>query len=84
MRSTKLMNLSAMITQQKEKADTPLTLRTRLIATIKFEQGVTAQWTWVGSAPGHGFRQHTVYGSEGSLDWNQGLVPRSGETNLQR
>ena len=23
-----------------------------MIATIKFEQGVTAQWTWVGSAPG--------------------------------
>ena len=50
-----------------------------MIATIKFEQGVTAQWTWVGSAPGHGFRQHTVYGSEGSLDWNEGLVPRRGE-----
>ena len=50
-----------------------------MIATIKFEQGVTAQWTWVGSAPGHAFRQHTVYGSEGSLDWNQGLVPRGGE-----
>ena len=26
-----------------------------MIATIKFEQGVTAQWTWVGSAPGHHF-----------------------------
>ena len=50
-----------------------------MMATIKFEQGVTAQWTWVGSAPGHNFRQHTVYGSEGALDWNVGLVPRGGE-----
>ena len=50
-----------------------------MIATIKFEQGVTAQWTWVGSAPGHGFGQHTVYGSEGALDWGRGLVPRGGE-----
>ena len=50
-----------------------------MIATIKFEQGVTAQWTWVGSAPGHHFNQHTVYGSEGALDFRQGLIPRGGE-----
>ena len=50
-----------------------------MIATIKFEQGVTAQWTWVGSAPGQGFGQHTIYGSEGALDWGRGLVPRGGE-----
>ena len=50
-----------------------------MIATIKFEQGVTAQWTWVGSAPGHHFNQRTVYGSEGALDFRQGLIPRGGE-----
>ena len=42
-------------------------------------KALAAQWTWVGSAPGHHFRQHTVYGSEGALDWNLGLVPRGGE-----
>lgn len=50
-----------------------------MISTIKFAEGVTAQWTWVGSAPGSGFGRRTVYGSEGCLDFGEGLVPRNGE-----
>jgi predicted dehydrogenase len=50
-----------------------------VIATIKFEQGVTAQWTWVSSAPGQGFSRRTIYGTEGCLDWGVGLVPRNSE-----
>lgn len=48
-----------------------------MIATIKFDKGVVAQWTWVGSAPGQGFSRRTVYGSEGCLDFGAGLVPRN-------
>ena len=50
-----------------------------MISTIKFERGVTAQWTWVGSGPGGSFSRRTVYGSDGSLDFETGLTPRNGE-----
>lgn len=50
-----------------------------MISTIKFEDGVTAQWTWVGSGPGDGISRRTVYGSEGSLDFATGLTLRNGE-----
>ena len=48
-----------------------------MISTITFDQGVSAQWTWVGSAPGQGFNRKTIYGSEGSLDWGSGLHQRN-------
>ena len=51
-----------------------------MISAIKFERGITAQWTWVGSGPGNGISRRTVYGSEGSLDFEAGLTPRGGET----
>ena len=53
-----------------------------MIATIKFDHGVSAQWTWVGSAPGQGFNRKTIYGSEGSLDWGSGLHRRSDGESL--
>lgn len=51
-----------------------------MISAIKFERGISAQWTWVGSGPGNGISCRTVYGSEGSLDFETGLTPRGGET----
>lgn len=50
-----------------------------MLSTIKFAEGVSAQWTWVGSAPGEGFNRRTLYGSEGCIDFGAGLVPRTGE-----
>ena len=50
-----------------------------MLSTIKFAEEVSAQWTWVGSAPGQGFNRRTLYGSEGCLDFGAGLVPRTGE-----
>ncbi len=50
-----------------------------MISAIKFEGGVTAQWTWVGSGPGDGISRRTIYGSEGSLDFATGLTLRNGE-----
>ncbi len=50
-----------------------------MISAIKFEDGVTAQWTWVGSGPGDGISRRTVYGSEGSLDFATGITLRNGE-----
>ena len=52
-----------------------------MISAIKFERGITAQWTWVGSGPGTGISCRTVYGSEGSLDFEVGLTPRGGENH---
>ena len=51
-----------------------------MVSAIKFERGITAQWTWVGSGPGNGISRRTLYGSEGSLDFEAGLTPRGGET----
>ena len=50
-----------------------------MISAIKFEDGVSAQWTWVGSGPGDGISRRTLYGSEGSLDFATGLTLRNGE-----
>ena len=50
-----------------------------MISTITFEDGVTVQWTWVGSGPGEGISRRTIYGSEGSLDFATGLTLRNGE-----
>ena len=50
-----------------------------MVSAIKFEDGVTAQWTWVGSGPGDGISRRTVYGSEGSLDFATGITLRNGE-----
>lgn len=50
-----------------------------MLSAIKFEDGVSAQWTWVGSGPGDGISRRTVYGSEGSLDFATGLTLRNGE-----
>ena len=51
-----------------------------MVSAIKFESGITAQWTWVGSGPGNGISRRTLYGSEGSLDFETGLTPRGCET----
>jgi len=40
---------------------------------ITFESGAVVQWTSVRAAPGRGFNQHAIYGSEGSLDY-EGLL----------
>lgn len=47
-------------------------------ALIKFENDVTVQWTWVGSAPGRGFSSRVLYGEEGCIDWHSGLWLRDG------
>ena len=51
-----------------------------MVSAIQFERGISAQWTWVGSGPGNGINCRTLYGSEGSLDFEAGLTSRSGET----
>ena len=48
-------------------------------ALISFDDDVVVQWTWQGSAPGQGLRSRALFGSEGCLDWETGLWPRSGE-----
>jgi len=63
----------------KREGGYKVTVEDATISVIKFENGVTGQWTWVGSAPGQGFGRRTFYGSEGCIDLSGGLFPRGGE-----
>jgi len=48
------------------------------LALVNFDDEVVVQWTWQGSAPGAKFNQRALYGSEGCIDWQQGLCLRDG------
>lgn len=56
-----------------------VTVEDSTFAIVEFENGVTGQWTYTSAAPGTGFMQRAVYGTEGSLTWGQGIRLRSGE-----
>ena len=45
---------------------------------MHFDDNVVVEWTWQGSAPGQGFSQQILYGSEGCLHWDSGLWTRDG------
>jgi len=49
------------------------------MALIDFDGGALVQWTWQGSAPGQGFNQRAIYGSEGCIDWESGAWTRAGK-----
>lgn len=46
------------------------------ISALEFESGALGQWTSTGAAPGQGFGQEAIYGSEGSVVFGQGLKNR--------
>ena len=48
------------------------------LALVNFDDEVVVQWTWQGSAPGPRFNKRAIYGSEGCIDWEQGLCLRDG------
>ena len=48
-------------------------------AIVKFGNDVIVQWTSVRAAPGRGFNNHVIYGSEGSIDYGANLCLRGKE-----
>lgn len=54
---------------EEKKKPVLATVEDSVFATIKFENDVIVQWTSVRAAPGQGFGNHVIYGSEGSLDY---------------
>jgi predicted dehydrogenase len=50
-----------------------------VISNLVYENGAVGQWTSVSCAPGKGFSQHVIYGSEGSMDLGAGLTLRGKE-----
>ena len=53
------------------------TVEDTTFAVLEFENGVTGHWTYSGAAPGEGFSRQSIFGSDGSLTWGQGLKTRS-------
>ena len=56
----------------------PVDVEDATFAQVHFDDNVVVQWTWQGSAPGLGFSQKALYGSEGCLHWESGLCLRDG------
>ena len=59
-----------------------VTVEDSTFATVEFENGVTGLWTYTSAAPGHGFMQRALYGSEGCITWGKGLKTRTEEVAL--
>ena len=49
------------------------------MAMMEFDNDIVVQWVSTSAAPGDGFCKRVLYGSEGSLDWVDGLTTRDGE-----
>lgn len=63
-----------------EKTDPiPVTVEDSACAIITCENGAIIQWNTVRAAPGRGFNNHIIYGSDGSLDYGGTLQLRGGE-----
>ena len=67
-----------------EKLEDPVaaTVEDTTIAVLEFENGVSGQWTSTMAAPGRGFNERAVFGSDGSLTWGIGLKTRSEEVPM--
>jgi predicted dehydrogenase len=53
-----------------------VTVEDTTFAILEFESGVTGQWTSTNVAPGRSFENRAIYGSEGCLDFREGLAAR--------
>ena len=58
------------------------TVEDTTLAVLEFANGVSGEWSSTSAAPGLGFNQRVVYGSEGSLAWGVGLKTRSQQTTM--
>jgi predicted dehydrogenase len=57
-----------------------VTVEDTTMAVLEFANGVSGEWSSTNVAPGHGFSNRAVYGSEGSLTWGLGLTRRGEDT----
>jgi predicted dehydrogenase len=54
-----------------------VTVEDTTIAILEFENGVTGQWTSTNVAPCRGITNRAIYGSDGCLDFRDGLATRT-------
>jgi predicted dehydrogenase len=61
--------------RDRDSRDNPVTVDVEdtTLANLEFEGGQVGQWTETNVAPGRGFGDRMIYGSEGSLDFSSGL-----------
>jgi predicted dehydrogenase len=52
------------------------------MAVFEFKDGVSGEWSSTNAAPGRGFNQRHVYGSEGCISWGVGLKTRAEEVTM--
>ncbi|MFP4058685.1 MAG: Gfo/Idh/MocA family protein [Candidatus Brocadiia bacterium] len=56
---------------------TEATVEDTTMAVFEFQSGASGQWTSSNVAPGRGFCERAIFGSEGSITWGQGLQSRT-------
>lgn len=61
--------------RDRETRENPVTVDVEdaTMANLEFADGQVGQWTETNVAPGRGFGQRVIYGTEGSLDFSAGL-----------
>jgi predicted dehydrogenase len=60
----------------------PVTVEDTTLATLEFASGVTGQWVSTNVAPGRKLEGRAIYGSEGCLDFREGLAARDRSRTL--
>lgn len=55
-----------------------------VVAILKFEHGITAQWTIARMCPGGGLGGHALYGSKGRMSLTGGFKSRDEEMNMDQ
>ncbi len=61
----------------EKKNPEPYTVEDASLAVIGFESGSCGVWTWTQVAPGENMEQRVIYGSSGSVGWDNGLVTQT-------
>ena len=61
-----------------------VTVEDTTMAVLEFENGASGEWSSTNVAPGRGFNNRAVFGSEGSITWGVGLNTREGEVPMKQ
>lgn len=61
-----------------------VTVEDTTMAVLEFENGASGEWSSTNVAPGRGFNNRAVFGSEGSITWGVGLNAREGEVPMKQ
>jgi len=68
---------------QKKEGAVDVTVEDTTIATIKFKNDAIVQWSDCRVAREKNYRQRILYGSEGCIDWNEGLYYKGNNVTMK-